>query len=106
LEVIMQTAVHQGNWQKQWGLLVSKVWSDDNLKQRLIDDPATVLEEHGIEVPYGVELKVVEDTDQVCHLVLPPSPSGDLLDEDLSDSEGVDLLRCRCRCGRCRCFGD
>jgi len=102
----MRTTVEQGNWQKQWALLVAQVWSDDNLKQRLIDDPATVLEEYGIEVPFGVELKVVEDSDQVCHLVLPPSPSGDLLDEDLMDSAGIDTLRCRCACRRCRCFGD
>jgi hypothetical protein len=112
--MIMQTTAQQGNWQKQWGLLVAKVWSDDNLKQRLIVDPGTVLQEHGIDVPDGVELKVVEDTDQVCHLVVPSSPSGDLMDEELSASVGFDSFSggCGyCGCGRCgcgcrRCFGD
>ncbi|HVC94484.1 MAG TPA: NHLP leader peptide family RiPP precursor [Pirellulales bacterium] len=102
----MQMTAQHGNWQKQWGLLVAKAWSDDNLKQRLIVNPATVLEEHGIDVPYGVELKVVEDTDQVCHLVVPASPSGDLLDEELSASAGFYCYSggCGfCGCGRCGC---
>jgi hypothetical protein len=108
----MQATVQQGNWQKPWGLLVAKAWSDDALKQRLLDDPAAVLEEHGIEVPPGVELRVVEDTDQVCHLVLPASPSGDLVDEELTLSTGFYCYsgvcgacgRCGCGCGRCGCF--
>ena len=97
-------------------MLVAKAWSDDELKQRLLAEPAAVLDEHGIEVPPGVELRVVEDTDDVCHLVLPPSPSGDLLDEELTSSIGFDSFsggcglcgcgRCGCGCRRCGCFGD
>ena len=34
----MQATVQQGSWQKQWGLLVAKAWSDENLKERLIAD--------------------------------------------------------------------
>jgi hypothetical protein len=101
----MQTTVQKGNWQKQWGLLVAKVWSDDDLKRRLIEDPTTVLEEHGIEVPFGVELKIAEDTDQVWHLVVPASPSDDFSDEELSAPVGVARCGCR-RCGCLRCFGE
>lgn len=107
----MQTAIQQDNWQKQWGALVAKAWSDDNLKARLIDDPPTVLQEHGIELPFEVELKVLEDTDQVYHLVIPASPAGDLIDEELSGSIGFDSWCGYCGgCGRCgcgcrRCFG-
>ena len=86
----MQTTVQQGSWQKQWGQLVAKAWSDESLKQRLIEDPAAVLREFGIEAPYAVELKVVEDTAEVRHLVLPPSPSGNLADEDLGGTVGYD----------------
>jgi hypothetical protein len=96
-------------------MLVAKAWSDESLKQRLVNDPAAVLEEHGIEVPPGIELRVVEDTDDVCHLVLPPSPAGDLLDEELTSSIGFDSFsgvcggcgcgRCGCGSRRCGCYG-
>jgi hypothetical protein len=102
----MQATLQQGNWHKQWGLLVAKAWSDDDLKQRLIADPAAVLDEYGLETPPGVEVRVVEDTDDVCHLVLPPSPSDDLIDEELT-SPGVFFCysgACGfCGCGACGC---
>ncbi len=108
----MQATVQQGSWEKQWGMLVATAWSDDSLKRRLIEDPVTVLREHGIELPYGVAVKIVEDTDQVRHLVLPSSPSDELTDEELAGSVGYDSfsgfsLHCgRCGgCGRCGCGG-
>lgn len=106
----MQATLQQGTWQKPWGMLVAKAWSDDVLKQRLVDEPAAVLEEHGIEVPPGVQLRVVEDTGDVYHLVLPASPAGDLVDEDLSSSMvswcGIcgACGRCGCGCGFCGCY--
>jgi hypothetical protein len=110
----MQATLQQDNWQKPWGMLVAKAWSDDDLKQRLMADPAAVLAEHGIEVPLGIDLRVVEDTDDVCHLVLPASPSGDLVDEELTSSIGFDSFsggcgacgcgRCGCGCRRCGCY--
>jgi hypothetical protein len=103
------------SWEKTWGKLVAKVWADEDLKQRLMEDPATVLREHGLEVPYDLELKVVEDTSLVRHLVLPSSPASDLVDEDLTCSVGHDSFSgfCYCRgdcrrcgCGRCGCGCD
>lgn len=113
----MQTTAPQTNWQKQWGMLVARAWSDEALKQRLLENPRTVLAEHGIEVAYDMELRVVEDSDQVRHLVLPASPSGELSDEELTCSVGYDSFSglclsggCRdcgrCRCGRCGCGCD
>jgi hypothetical protein len=112
----MQTTLQQGSWEKQWGRLVAKAWSDESLKQRLIEDPATVLREQDIEVPYDVEIKVLEDTDQVRHLILPASPSGDLSDEDLGGTVGYDGFSFGCfgcrgcggcgGCGRCGCGCD
>lgn len=107
----MQATVQQGSWQKQWGLLVAKAWSDDNLRERLLADPAAVLEEQGIEVPGDIELKVVEDNDQVRHLILPARPSDDLSDEELTCSVGFDSFsgfsggcgRCGCGSRRCGC---
>jgi len=100
----MQTTTRQMDWQKQWGLLVARAWSDDDFKRRLMANPAAVLEEFGIETPPGVEWRVVEDGPQVRHLVLPPSPSGELSDEELTCSIGLDSFSGMCGgCGGCGC---
>lgn len=100
----MLTTVRQSDWQKQWSLLVAQAWSDDDLKRRLVADPALVLREYGIEPPQGVELRVVEDNAAVRHLVLPPSPAGELSDEELSCSIGLDSFSGMCGgCGGCGC---
>lgn len=52
--------------------LLQRVWEDDALKARLKADPCAVLTEMGIPVPEGVELRVVEDTETIKHLPLPP----------------------------------
>ena len=115
----MQATVQQGSWQKQWGQLVAQAWFHESLKRRLIEDPATVLREHGIDVPDDIVLKVVEDTDRVRHLVLPSSPSGDLAVEELGGSVGYDGFSfgsfgcggggggggCGGGCGGCGCGG-
>jgi|GEM_PF-415632 len=112
----MQATLQQGSWQKAWGMLVARAWSDESFKQRLIDDPADVLREEGIEVPDDVELKVVEETDQTRYLVLPSSPAADLEDEELGGTVGFDGFSglswgcggCRScgGCGRCGCGCD
>src|SRR5207249_6970047 len=61
---------------KRWSQLVAQAWTDDNLKRRLLENPASVLREHGIPVPAGVEVKVVENTDKVTYLTLPAKPAG------------------------------
>ena len=70
-------AKEQESWNK-WSQLVAQVWADDKLKQRLMDKPAAVLQEHGIEVPAGIDVRVVENTDKVYYLTLPPKPAGDV----------------------------
>lgn len=112
----MQTTVQQTSWQKQWALLVAQAWSDEGLKARLLEDPVGVLREHGVEVPFGIELRVLEDTPEIRHLVLPPSPASELAEEELTASVGRDsfsgfCFACggdcrRCGCGRCGCGCD
>jgi hypothetical protein len=59
------------NFEYQWSQLVARAWADPDFKARLLADPAAVLKEHGLEVPPGVEIKVVEDSAKVLHLPLP-----------------------------------
>lgn len=99
-------AVLPSNRDKQWGHIVARAWADDTFRSRLLSDPGAVLLEHGLEVPAGARVKVLQDTTTVCHSVLPPSPAGDLSDEELSPVAGADS-HCGCgRCGRCGCGCD
>ena len=68
-------------WGEKWGQIVSKTWTDESFKKRLLADPATILKEHGLEVPPGVQVKIVENTDKVFHLTLPPKSSAQELSE-------------------------
>jgi hypothetical protein len=58
--------------------LVTRAHHDERFKRRLLADPIAAAEEAGIEVPYEFKarttIRVVEDTDEVKHLVLPASP--------------------------------
>jgi hypothetical protein len=74
---------------KQWGQVLARAWADEVFKQRLLADPATVLRESGIRVPAGLQVCVVEDTEQVCHVILPVRPGPDQLsDEELARAAG------------------
>jgi hypothetical protein len=75
--------------QKQvWGQIVAKAWADEAFKRLLLAEPAAVLKEHKIEVPPGVRIRVVEDTDQVRHLTLPVRPAGELSEQELAAVAG------------------
>jgi hypothetical protein len=69
----------------QWRQLIARTWRDEAFGLRLLADPTAVLHEQGLEVPAGVQVRVVEDTHQVIHLTLPhrPGSQGELADEDM-----------------------
>src|SRR4051812_40251927 len=56
---------------KKWSKVVAEAWSDDAFKERLMQDPPSALKEFGIDVPAGVEFRVVENTDKVRYITLP-----------------------------------
>ena len=94
----------QASPSQRWGQVVARAWADEDFKSRLLADPAGVLREHGIEVPPGVQVEVVEDTEEVRHFLLPPSPSGELSDEELSPVGAADSYSGGCGgCGGCGC---
>ena len=74
---------------KKIGQLISKAWSNEEFKKRLLSDTMAVLKENGISVPEGVTVKAVENTDKVFHIVIPPKPAGpELSDEELDKVAG------------------
>ncbi len=75
-------------FQKAYGKLVAKAWSDDDFKAQLLSDPMTVFKENDVIVPKGIEVVMVENTEDITHFILPPEPSDELLDDDLSEVSG------------------
>ena len=72
--------------------LFAACWKDDALKQRFMSDPGAVLAEYGMDVPDGMDVNVVENTDTTVHITMPAPPSGDmdLSDDELSSAAGGD----------------
>jgi hypothetical protein len=63
--------------------VVKKAWADPAFKAELLNRPNAALAAAGVPVPPGVTVKVMQDTDKVVHLVLPPEPIGEVADEHL-----------------------
>jgi hypothetical protein len=83
------------------GQVVAKAWTDEAFKQRLLAEPAAVLQEQGVAVPAGTEVRVVEDTERLRHLVLPSRPAeGELSEEQLAQAAGG-FSGCACSCQNC-----
>jgi hypothetical protein len=74
----------------QLASLFAACWKDEALKTRLMADPKAVLAEHGMEVPDGMDVKVVENADNCVHITMPARPDGhgELSDEELSNAAG------------------
>ena len=66
--------------------LFAACWKDEALKARFLSDPKSVLAEFGIDVPDGINVNVVENTDNTVHITMPQSPAGavELSDEELA----------------------
>ncbi len=77
------------------GRIIKKAWEDEAFKQRLLDNATEVFNEESIDVPEGMEVKVVENTEKVFHLVLPQKHvPGELNQEQLlSIAGGNDIKR-------------
>ena len=54
--------------------VIARAWSDAAYKAKLLSDPHAALAEHGVEVPEGKTVKVLENTAGTQHLVLPVIP--------------------------------
>ena len=68
--------------------IIARAWRDPAFKAALITNPAAALKAEGIDVPAGMAVTVLENTDKQFHLVLPPKPTGELSDKDLDGVAG------------------
>ena len=70
--------------------LFAACWKDEALKARFMADPKAVLAEYGIDVPDGINVNVVENSDNTVHITMPQAPdgAGELSDEELANVAG------------------
>jgi hypothetical protein len=62
--------------------IVSRACVDEVFRYRLLSDPARMLRAEGVLIAKGVEVRILEDTDNVVHVVLPVKPSAQELSEE------------------------
>jgi hypothetical protein len=56
------------NQREALGKLFEACWKDEALKARFMSDPKPLLTEYGINVPEGVEVKIVENDENTVHI--------------------------------------
>ena len=78
---------------KRVSQLIAKCWADEGFKRKLLADPAATLKMEGLELPAGLSIKALENTDKVFHLVIPAKRT-DLSDEDLDKVAGGEMCAC------------
>src|SRR4051812_22824646 len=88
---------------KKMGSLIAKCWSDEGFKKKLLADPTATLKAEGIkiELPAGMTLKAVENTDKVYYVVLPAKPT-ELSEEQLEMVAGGEISFTYQKCGFCQ----
>jgi hypothetical protein len=74
--------------EKEVAKVVSQAWADPEFRARLLDEPAAVFAEHGLEAPGGAQLRAVANSADVVYLVLPAQPSEELSDDALEAVSG------------------
>ena len=77
---------------------------DPEFRAKLHAAPAATLAGQGVNIAPGVELRVVEDTADVCHFALPPDPNVLLADRSL-DAVSGGIGNAGCRSSFVSCLG-
>jgi hypothetical protein len=88
---------------KKMGSLIAKCWSDDGFRKKLLADPAATMKAEGLSVdlPAGMTMKAVENTDKVYHFVIPAKPT-ELTEEQLDMVAGGEISFTYQKCGFCQ----
>jgi Nitrile hydratase, alpha chain len=76
----------RNEFSKAWSRLIAASWRDDDLADRLVHDPAAVLQEAGVEIPEGRTVRVHHNSEHVINLVIPTKPPRELADTDTVNS--------------------
>lgn len=55
----------------KYGEIVSKCWEDEDFKKKFILDPEAVFKEYGMDIPEGIEYRVIECPKDIDYVILP-----------------------------------
>lgn len=61
--------------QENFNKIIVESWKDEAFKEKLLTTPREILTEHGIHIPEGIEVEVVENTNSKIYFVLPHNPA-------------------------------
>jgi hypothetical protein len=67
---------------KAFAKVVANSWSDEGFHAKLVADPTGTLAAAGVTIPAGKRVVLVENTDDIVHVILPARPT-ELSDEEL-----------------------
>ena len=72
-------------WNKMDGLerLGTAYREDSSVRHRAENDPHALLREQGLDIPADIDVRIIANTPDQFHLILPPDPNMALVDEDL-----------------------
>jgi hypothetical protein len=75
--------------QRNQAIFLARLWLNERLKERVLQDPASVLTEEGMPPPPGTEVTAFENTPDHYYIVLPQRPDEDVVsEEDLAQVAG------------------
>ena len=74
---------------EKFRLLLSQAYHEDaDFRSRCDADPRAALAERGFDAPSWIDVRIVANTPETYHVVLPPDPNAALSDEDLNAVAG------------------
>lgn len=73
---------------EKFSQLVKRAQADPTLMDRLLDDPNQVLMESGIEIPEGLQVRIVRDQNSISCLVEPKPDPSELEEKELAATVG------------------
>ena len=80
---------------RQYAQIVAKCWADPAFKSKLLAYTNATLAAEGVNIPAGVEVRVVENSAHVVYVALPAPPAeGELAEEDMAKVVGANT-NCR-----------
>lgn len=68
---------------RAWSKIVAKAWTDEEFKEKLMNDPTETLKELGFEFQPGQKIELHEQGGRVVHLIFPNKPEGELSETEL-----------------------
>ena len=87
--------VDRVNFQRAYGKVVARAWTDPEFRALLLNDPRTALASVGVEYPADIEVFVHENNPSEMHLVLPPLPAeGELSEQDIDAIADGSVVPC------------